>query len=86
MHDSVLTEAATVVALSHELRWSCEKANNLEELKLEEFANALIRDLPKFTAASFFEVNKSSILSLLWIVTNFLIVMFQFGLANNLLM
>ncbi|KAH0821181.1 hypothetical protein GEV33_001610 [Tenebrio molitor] len=55
MYNSVLTEAAKVVALSHELRWSYEKANNLEELKLEEFANALIRALPKFTAANFFE-------------------------------
>jgi hypothetical protein len=60
------------------------RKSNLEELKLEEFANALIRALPKFTAANFFEVNKSSIWSFLCIVTSFLIVMFQIQIRNEI--
>jgi gustatory receptor len=80
-YDSVQKEAREIVSLSHDLRWVSKTFPILDDLKFEGFTNLLEKNVPKFTAASFFEVERGTILNLLGTVITFLIVMIHFG--NN---
>jgi hypothetical protein len=80
-YDSVLQEAENIVSLSHDLRWSFE-GKFLEELKLEEFSNFLIKNLPTFTAAGMFEISRRTILKMVKTIAIFLIVIIQFGIQE----
>jgi hypothetical protein len=80
-YDSVLQEADNIVSLSHHLRWSFE-GKVLEELKLEEFSNFLIKNLPTFTAADMFQISRRTILKMVKTIVIFLIVVIQFGIQE----
>jgi hypothetical protein len=75
----VLQEAENIV--SHDLRWSFE-GKVLEELKLEEFSNFLIKNLPTFIAAGMFEISRRTVLKMVKTIVIFLIVVIQFGIQE----
>jgi hypothetical protein len=80
-YDSVLQEADNIVGLSHDLRWSFE-GRALEELKLEEFSNFLIKNLPTFSAAGMFDIGRRTILKVIKAIVTFLIVAIEFGIKE----
>jgi hypothetical protein len=77
----VLQQANNIVDLSHDLRWSFE-GSALEELKLEEFSNFLIKNLPTFSAAGMFEISRRTILRVIKAIVIFLIVAIEFGIKE----
>lgn len=79
MADAVVQEGEKIVSLSHDLRWSFQDSEIMDDLKFEEFTTLLEKNSPTFTAASFFEIGRSTILNVLGTVVTFLIVMIQFG-------
>jgi hypothetical protein len=74
-------QANNIVDLSHDLRWSFE-GSALEELKLEEFSNFLIKNLPTFSAAGMFEISRRTILRVIKAIVIFLIVAIEFGIKE----
>jgi gustatory receptor len=77
--DSVVKEAGAVVTLGYDLRCCLKTAQFLDDLKLKKFTNFLEKNLPKFTAANFFNVGRWTILDLFETLITFLIIMIQFG-------
>ena len=76
MYDSVLKEFDKIVSLCWEIKHKC-RVTVLEELKMNQFVNYVLKNSPKFTAASFFGVGRWTILSFLTIFVDFLIVVVQ---------
>jgi hypothetical protein len=54
----------------------------LEELKLEEFSNFLIKNLPTFSAAGMFDIGRRTILKVIKAIVTFLIVAIEFGIKE----
>ena len=76
MYDSVLKEFDKIVSLCWGIKHSC-RVTILEELKVKQFVKYVLKNSPKFTAASFFGVGRWTILSFLTIYVDFLIVVVQ---------
>ncbi|KAJ3652252.1 hypothetical protein Zmor_018233 [Zophobas morio] len=72
-------EAEEIVSLSYQLQLLCTDNSVNENLKIRQFPNFVIKNLPKFSAANFFLVDKSTILSMLATLGTFLIIMVQFS-------
>ncbi|XP_044255389.1 uncharacterized protein LOC123005621 [Tribolium madens] len=71
-------EAEEIVRISYDIRLRLAGNLNLQCYKMQEFTNFLIKNLPKFTAANFFYIERSTILSILGTVSTFLIILIQF--------
>jgi hypothetical protein len=54
----------------------------LEELKLEEFSNFLVKNLPTFSAAGLFNIDRRTILKVIKAIVTFLIVAIEFGIKE----
>nr|XP_015835102.1 PREDICTED: uncharacterized protein LOC103312576 isoform X2 [Tribolium castaneum] len=67
-------EAEEIVSLSYDIRLSL--TGNV--YKMQEFTNFVIKNLPKFTAANFFHIGRSTILNMLGTVSTFIIILIQF--------
>ncbi|EFA09283.1 gustatory receptor 37 [Tribolium castaneum] len=76
--DCVVKEAQKSLVLTYEMRWYCQTATMEEKQELYEFSNFVSQHLPKFSAANFFDIERSTILSVLGTACTFLIIIVQF--------
>ena len=83
MCDSVLKEALKVVGFAYKLRKNFPSALSRQRVEVNEFIDFVIRNFPKFSAAGFFDIDRSTIFKLLGTVTTLLIVMVQFDTNNT---
>jgi hypothetical protein len=74
MCGKVLEERRKIVSLTYQLRWSFER----KKQQLEDFVELIRKNAPKFTAANFFLIDNSTVLSILETIISFVIVMAQF--------
>jgi hypothetical protein len=81
--DLVLMEAEKILALSYKLRKNFGEASSEVKEELFEFSNTIVDNFPMFSAARFFEIKRSIILSVLGTVTTFLVIMIQFRLSYD---
>ena len=76
--DAVLNQAEEILNKSHIL---CRNSHTLpqnEKNRLEQFSRTIRQNFPKFSAARFFGIDKSTILSMLGTIITFFIIMIQF--------
>ncbi|RZC37406.1 7tm 7 domain containing protein, partial [Asbolus verrucosus] len=71
MCHSIVEEAANIVHGVQELRWSFTYSTPEEKRELHELTSVVRDNPPEFTAAGFFTLDKSTILSILITVINF---------------
>ncbi|KAJ3652330.1 hypothetical protein Zmor_018307 [Zophobas morio] len=76
--DLILHEAEKILDNSYILRRNCYGLSDSEKNRLKEFSESVLQNLPKFSAARFFNINRSTILSMLATDITFLIIMIQF--------
>ncbi|RZC37407.1 7tm 7 domain containing protein [Asbolus verrucosus] len=81
MCDSVLEEAGKIRSNSHRLRRSCSNVTPREREEIREFCVTIKESFPRFSAARFFTIKRSTILNILGTITSFLIIMIQFYIS-----
>jgi gustatory receptor len=79
MCDRVVQEAEKIVPLTYQLRWCYKNGTREEKQELYEFSNFVTENLPRFSAANFFLLQKSTVLSILSTVSTVIIIMIQFA-------
>ncbi|XP_068901834.1 uncharacterized protein [Tenebrio molitor] len=79
MCDRVVQEAEKIVPLTYQLRWCYKSGTREEKQELYEFSNFVTENLPSFSAANFFLLQKSTVLSILSTVSTVIIIMIQFA-------
>jgi gustatory receptor len=80
--DLILREAETMLTKSYVLRRHTEMLSPKEKEKLIQFSDVIQQNFPRFSAARFFNIDRSTILSILTTVVTFLIIMIQFQSSN----
>ncbi|KAJ3620393.1 hypothetical protein MTP99_004345 [Tenebrio molitor] len=80
--DLILREAETMLTKSYVLRRHTEMLSPKEKEKLIQFSDVIQQNFPRFSAARFFNIDRSTILSILTTVVTFLIIMIQFRSSN----
>ncbi|EFA05764.1 gustatory receptor 38 [Tribolium castaneum] len=76
----VVQESYKLVSLTYKLRWAVTE--NIQKQELYEFTNLVVVNLPKFTAADFFEIDKNTILQIFATVNTLLVILIQMGQVN----
>ncbi|RZB40308.1 7tm 7 domain containing protein, partial [Asbolus verrucosus] len=76
--DSILQETEAVLALSYKLERYFLNRISRESDELRQFINVVIDNFPKFSAARFFTIDRSTIFRIFEAVTTFLIILIQF--------
>ncbi|XP_068901881.1 uncharacterized protein [Tenebrio molitor] len=76
--DLVLKEAEEMLLKSYKLRRKTEHLSANDRKELKRFSNAIVQNFPKFSAQRFFDIDRSTILSILGTVITFFIIMVQF--------
>jgi hypothetical protein len=74
----VYQETNKIVTLTRDFRQLCKWSVSDGHDELGEFASFVVENSPRFSAADFFWIERSTILSMLGTVTSFLIIMIQF--------
>ncbi|XP_044260339.1 uncharacterized protein LOC123008550 [Tribolium madens] len=77
MCSEVVQESYKLVALTYKLRWALTE--NIQKQELYEFTNLVVINLPKFTAANYFEIDKNTILHIFATVNTLLVILIQMG-------
>ncbi|KAJ3620394.1 hypothetical protein MTP99_004345 [Tenebrio molitor] len=80
--DLILRETETMLTKSYVLRRHTEMLSPKEKEKLIQFSDVIQQNFPRFSAARFFNIDRSTILSILTTVVTFLIIMIQFQSSN----
>lgn len=76
MCNEVVQEGHKLVALTYKLRWAWE-TDNVQNQEFYEFTNLVLNNLPKFTAANFFDLDKNTILQIFATVNTLLVILIQ---------
>jgi gustatory receptor len=79
--DVIVEESQKIIFLVS--RSTLETVDCQEHEDLDRFFNILTTNLPNFSAARFFSINRSTILSMCGTVTSFLIVLLTFNPTQN---
>ena len=74
--DLVVTEAQKILLISNKLKRSYS-VENPSKISVEKFCKSIEENLPRFSAARFFDVSRSTIMNILGCVVSFFIVMIQ---------
>lgn len=76
--DSVVHEAQQIVLMAH--KWHRRFGDQFlkEKQEIQNFIGVVVDNLPNFSAARFFIIDRSAIFSMLYTIITFLIVMIQF--------
>ncbi|KAJ3617909.1 hypothetical protein MTP99_006992 [Tenebrio molitor] len=81
MCDSILRRVEECIQLSKELRWQLRKS---EDREMINYMSSFLMELrPNFSAARFFDIDKLTILSILWTTTTFFIILVQFEIHGG---
>ncbi|KAH0808833.1 hypothetical protein GEV33_013954 [Tenebrio molitor] len=80
--DLILREAETMLTKSYVLRRHTKMLSAQEKEVLTHFSDVILQNFPRFSAARFFNIDRSTILSILATVVTFLIIMIQFESSN----
>ncbi|KAJ3647511.1 hypothetical protein Zmor_019385 [Zophobas morio] len=81
--DSVTNEGATILAEAYTLEKYFTNENSKNHEDLRKFIDALKNNLPCFTAARFFVIDRSTVFGIFDAVVSFLIVMIQFEMSRS---
>ena len=79
--DLISGETEAMLNKSYVLQRNCK--NFLEQDRLEQFVKIVTRNFPKFSAARFFTIDRSTILNVLNTVTTFFIIIIQFRISST---
>ncbi|KAJ3620194.1 hypothetical protein MTP99_004174 [Tenebrio molitor] len=77
--DDVVKEAEGLLEVSCRLRWNLGNLTSEEKRDLYWFTDFLKDNFPKFSAARFFHIDRSTVLGILGTTTTFFIIMIQFN-------
>ncbi|CAH1380352.1 unnamed protein product [Tenebrio molitor] len=81
--DLILKEAESMLLKSYMLTRKTENLSIKDEKELKRFSERILQNFPKFSAARFLNIDRSTILSILWTVVTFFIVIVQFYSCTN---
>jgi gustatory receptor len=81
--DFIAHEAEKILALSYKLERHFVNGIVSEKEELYTFINVLVDNFPKFSAARFFRIERSTIFRIFEAVTTFVIIMIQFESNSN---
>jgi hypothetical protein len=76
--DNARQEAEKLVALSYKLRWS-QALGQARKQELYELTNLILNNMPKFSGANFFDIEKATLLNILASVGSTLVLLVQFS-------
>ncbi|XP_068899730.1 putative gustatory receptor 39b [Tenebrio molitor] len=76
--DLILKEAEDILAMSYTLRRNAKSLSPKDKEHLKHFTKMILQNFPKFSAARFFNIDRSTILNMLGTVTTFFIILIQF--------
>ncbi|KAJ3620397.1 hypothetical protein MTP99_004348 [Tenebrio molitor] len=76
--DLILKEAETMLSKSYVLRRPTKMLTPKDKEVLTHFSDIILQNFPRFSAARFFNIDRSTIVSILGTVVSFLIIMIQF--------
>lgn len=81
--DDVSREARKIFLQVYQIRWLFEDASPKQRKELYELTEVVGENLPEFTAAGFFHIGRSNLLSVLETSASFLMVVLQFSIGQN---
>ncbi|CAH1380350.1 unnamed protein product [Tenebrio molitor] len=76
--DLILKEAEDILTTSYTLRRNAKSLSPKDKEHLKHFTKMILQNFPKFSAARFFNIDRSTILNMLGTVTTFFIILIQF--------